>query len=92
MLLFALVHPRWEVVFQPKYAASLNLIEPWWQVLRALALAGRRFESWADICQAVQRATAYWNAPKHPFVWGRRRRHRPRPRRAPGIARLPAVA
>ena len=30
----ALAHPRWEVVFQPTYAAYLNLIEPWWKVLR----------------------------------------------------------
>ena len=28
LLLFAVVHPRWEFVFQPKYAAYLNLIEP----------------------------------------------------------------
>src|SRR5215211_3033662 len=41
VLLFALAHPRWEFVFQPKYAAYLNLIEPWWKVLRSLALKGR---------------------------------------------------
>lgn len=29
VLLFCLMHPRWECVFQPKYAAYLNLIEPW---------------------------------------------------------------
>jgi hypothetical protein len=58
--------------------------------LRSLALKGRRFENWADLCQAIRRATAYWNAHKHPFVWGRRRRHRPR--RASGIASLPAIA
>ncbi len=90
VLLFALAHPRWECVFQPKYAASLNLIEPWWKILRSLALKGKRFETWEDICAAVEAATAYWNAHQHPFVWGRRRRHRPR--RAPGIACLPAVA
>ena len=45
VLLFALAHPRWEFVFQPKYAAYLNLIEPWWKVLRSLALKGRRFET-----------------------------------------------
>jgi hypothetical protein len=28
VLLFSLGHPRWEFVFQPKYAAYLNLIEP----------------------------------------------------------------
>ena len=38
VLLFNLAHPRWEFVFQPKYAAYLNLIEPWWKVLRSLAL------------------------------------------------------
>ncbi|MGZ3637951.1 MAG: transposase, partial [Ktedonobacterales bacterium] len=78
VLLFALTHPRWEFVFQPTYAAYLNLIEPWWKILRSLALKGRRFASWAEICQAVERATAYWNAHKHPFIWGRRRRHQPR--------------
>jgi hypothetical protein len=45
VLLFGLLHPRWEFVFQPKYAAYLNLIEPWWKVLRSLALRGRRFEA-----------------------------------------------
>ncbi len=89
VLLFVLHHPRWEFVFQPKYAAYLNLIEPWWKILRSLALKGRRFESWADVCRAVAAATAYWNAHKHPFIWGRRRRHRPR--RNPGIAAAPSV-
>jgi hypothetical protein len=27
--LFNLADPRWEFVFQPKYATYLNLIEPW---------------------------------------------------------------
>jgi hypothetical protein len=43
VLLFALWHPRWEFVFQPRYAAYLNPIEPWWKVLKSLALLGRRF-------------------------------------------------
>jgi transposase len=90
VLLFSLAHPRWECVFQPTYAAYLNLIEPWWKVLRSLALKGRRFESWQEIAQAVREATAYWNAHRHPFVWGRRRRHHPR-RRA-GLALLPKAA
>ncbi len=90
VLLFLLTHPRWEMVFQPKYAAYLNLIEPWWKVLRSLALKGRRFEAWAEIEEAVKRATAYWNDRRHPFVWGRRRRHQPR--RQPGIALLPKAA
>jgi transposase len=90
VLLWALARPRWEFVFQPTYAAYLNLIEPWWKVLRSLALKGRRFENWPEVCAAVAAATAYWNDHRHPFVWGRRRRRRAA-RRA-GIARLPIVA
>jgi transposase len=89
VLLWALVHPRWEFVFQPTYAAYLNLTEPWWKILRSLALKGRRFATWEEVSQAVEQATADWNAHGHPFVWGRRRRHRPH-RRA-GIGRLPLV-
>jgi hypothetical protein len=68
VLLFSLLHPRREFVFQPKYAAYLNLIEPWWKVLRSLALKGRRFEAWAEIEEAVRRATTYWNDHRHAFV------------------------
>lgn len=90
VLLFSLAHPRWEFLFQPKYAAYLNLIEPWWKVLRSLALKGRRFQNWEEVCQAIRDGTAYWNAHRHPFIWGRRRRHQPR--RQPGIALLAKVA
>ena len=87
VLLFSLLHPRWEFVFQPKYAAYLNLIEPWWKVLRSLALKGRRFEGWGEIENVIACATAYWNDHRHPFIWGRRRRHRPSQRL--GIAAVP---
>ncbi len=91
VLLFSLSHPRWEFVFQPKYAAYLNLIEPWWKVLRSLALKGRRFETWQDIEQAIHAATGYWNNHRHPFIWGKQ--HKPRhPHRVPGIALTPNVA
>ena len=90
VLLWSLTHPRWEFVFQPTYAAYLNLIEPWWKVLRSLALKGRRFATWDDICAALTRATSYWNGHRHPFVWGRRKR-RSRARQA-GIAHLPVAA
>ncbi len=90
VLLWALTHPRWEFVFQPTYAAYLNLIEPWWKILRSLALKGRRFETWEQVREAVDAATRYWNAHRHPFRWGRRKRHRPA--RSAGIAALPTVS
>ena len=89
-LLWSLAHPRWEFVFQPTYAAYLNLIEPWWKVLRSLALKGRRFDTWEAIERAVDQATAYWNAHRHPFVWGRRKRRRAA--RRTGLADLPLAA
>jgi hypothetical protein len=85
-----LSHLRWEFVFQPTYAAYLNLIELWWKVLRSLALKGRRFDTWEQVYQVIAAATAYWNAHRHPFIWGRRRRHRLR--RQAGIAVLPKAA
>lgn len=53
----------------PKYAAWLNLIEPWWKILKALALKGRRFETTAELETALRDALAYWNAHRHPFYW-----------------------
>jgi transposase len=90
VLLWALAHPHWEFVFQPTQAAYLNLIEPWWKIVRSLALKGRRFTSWDALWQAVEAATRYWNAHRHPFVWGRRK-HR-RAVRSAGIASLPTPA
>jgi transposase len=85
VLLWSLAHPRWESIFQPTYAAYLNLIEPWWKTLRSLALKGRCFATWEEVAQAIAGATAYWNKHRHPFLWGQRRRHRAR--RKPGLAR-----
>lgn len=90
VLLFCLAHPRWEFLFQPTYAPYLNLIEPWWKVLRSLALKVRRFESWAEIVAAVREATSYWNAHRHPFEWGKR--NRKRPARRAGVAVVPVAA
>lgn len=53
----------------PKYAAWLNLIEPWWKQLRSLALKGRRFENPEEVIRAVDEATHYWNDHPHPYVW-----------------------
>lgn len=90
VLFFNLAYPRWEFVFQPKYAAYLNLIEPWWKTLKSLALKGRFFETWEEIEAAVGRASEYWNKHRHPYVWGRRRRHRRT--REPGVGAMPNVA
>jgi transposase len=90
VLLWAVTHPRWAFVFQPTYAAYLNLIEPWWKILRSLALKGRRFATWEELCAAIAAATRYWNAHRHPFVWGRRKRRRPP--RPTGIGCLPPAA
>jgi len=60
------------VLFLPKYACWLNLIEPWWKQLKSLALKGNRFESLDEIIQALYEAVEYWNAHRHPYVWKKR--------------------
>jgi transposase len=67
--LWALAHERVSFLFQPVYAPWLNLIEPWWKTLRSLALKGRVFATAAAVTEAIQRATAYWNAHRTPFRW-----------------------
>jgi hypothetical protein len=63
----------------PKYAAWLNLIEPWWKVLRGLALKGRRFETLAELEAALRDALAYWNAHRHPYRWRKCPQQQPAP-------------
>jgi transposase len=64
--------PDIQVMFIPKYACWLNLIEPWWKQLRSLALKGQRFETLDELTQALNRAVAYWNAHRHAYVWKKR--------------------
>ncbi len=67
--LWALTHERVSFLFQPVYTPWLNLIEPWWKTLRKLALKGRRFETVADVTDAIRAGTNYWNAHRHPYQW-----------------------
>jgi hypothetical protein len=60
-------------------AAWLNLIEPWWTLLNALALQGRRFATVVDLETAVRGALTYWTAHRHPFTWHTRPPHPPTP-------------
>ena len=64
-----LAWPEIHVQFMPKYACWLNLIEPWWKQLKALALKGRRFETLVELEHALWEAVAYWNAHAHPYHW-----------------------
>jgi hypothetical protein len=90
VLLRAPAHPRWEVGGTPTCAASLNLIGPWWKLLRSLARKGRRFARWDGVAAAVAAATQEWTAHRHRFAWGRRKRCRAA--RRCGLAHLPLAA
>lgn len=61
--------PEIRLQFIPKYACWLNLIEPWWMQLKALALKGRRFETMEELINAFTDSLTYWNAPKRPYQW-----------------------
>jgi transposase len=64
-----LAWPEIQLQFIPKYACWLNLIEPWWKQLKSLALNGRRFQTTAELTEALHDALAYWNAHRHPYCW-----------------------
>lgn len=64
-----LAWPEIRVQYLPKYASWLNLIEPWWKQLKALALKGRRFETTDELARALLDALAYWNAHRRPYRW-----------------------
>jgi hypothetical protein len=68
--------PEVQIQFIPKYACWLNLIEPWWKQLRSLALKGRRFETTAELSQALYGAVEYWNAHRHPYAMSGRSCHK----------------
>jgi transposase len=61
--------PNIQILFIPKYACWLNLIEPWWKQLRSLALKGKRFENLDELTSALNQALDYWNVHRHPYVW-----------------------
>jgi hypothetical protein len=61
--------PEVQVLFLPKYACWLNLIEPWWKQLRSLALKGRRFDSVRELEASLWAALDYWNSHRHPYHW-----------------------
>lgn len=75
-MLFSLVHPRREFVTQLNLC---RLSQPDRAVVEGAALTGVDVPSLrrlAEIENAIACATAYWNDHRHPFIWGRRRRHR----------------
>jgi len=61
--------PEIQILFLPKYACWLNLIEPWWKQLKSLALKGRRFENQTELETALWDALAYWNKHRYPYRW-----------------------
>ena len=64
--------PEIQILFLPKYACWLNLIEPWWKQLKSLALKGRRFENQSELETALWSALDYWNEHRYPYRWKKR--------------------
>lgn len=64
-----LAWPEIQIQFTPKYAPWLNLIEPWWKQLKALALKGRRFESQHELMTAFVESVEFWNKYPRPYHW-----------------------
>jgi hypothetical protein len=80
-------HPRIQQRFIPVKAAWLNLMEPWWRLLRREAFAGQSFADTEEVNQAAADGTRRLNARAKPWVWGRPART-PRKRRRAFVYRL----
>ena len=72
-----LAWPEFQILYLPKYAAWLNLIEPWWKQLNSLTRKGRRFASTEELAAAITAGVEYWNEHKHPYVWKKRPQEQP---------------
>jgi hypothetical protein len=57
--------------FIPVKAAWLNLMEPWWRLLRREAFAGQSFVDAQEVNHAAADGTRRLNARAKPWVWGR---------------------
>jgi hypothetical protein len=93
VLLFMRAHPRWEIDGVP--AEIRRLPQPDRAVVEDAARARPRRAAFRDLGRGGRGGRPgdgllECAPPRHPFVWGRRRRHRPR--RQPGIALLPKAA
>jgi transposase len=73
-----LAHAEIQVLFLPKYACWLNLIEPWWKQIRSLALKGKRFDAITDLENALWKALDYWNVHRHPYQWKKKPQDQPK--------------
>jgi transposase len=60
----------------PTKAAWLNLIEAWMSMFERDVIRNSSFECLADFSHATRRYLVYYNAQRHPFRWGRKRKRR----------------
>ena len=67
---------RVQLVFLPSKSAWLNLIEPFWAILKDELIRGSDFQGRAEFREALRPYLAFYNARCHPFVWGRQRKAR----------------
>lgn len=64
------------LVFLPSKAAWLNLIEPFWRIMREEMINGSDFKDRAEFRAALRDYIAYHNRVARPFIWGRQRKAR----------------
>jgi transposase len=69
-------HDRVQWVFLPSKAAWLNLIEPFWRILKDQMLKGSDFQSPPEFRAALRCFLALYNRRCNPYIWGRKRKAR----------------
>ena len=87
MMLFMLGAPALEIVFHPSTPPTWTSSSHGGRCCARSPSPGAASGPGTRSPRPSTEATAYWNAHRRPFLWGQRRRRRPR--RQPGIALLP---
>ncbi len=64
------------LVFLPSKSAWLNLIEPFWRIMREEMINGSDFQERAEFRTALQQYIGYYTRFGRPFIWGRQRKAR----------------
>ncbi len=67
---------RVQLVFLPSKSAWLNLIEPFWRVLKDQMLKGSDFQTRPEFRATLRCFLTLYNRRCHPYIWGRERKAR----------------
>jgi len=62
-------HPRWHPHYTPTYAAWLNQVEIWFNIITQKAIRRGAFKSVKELIEKIEQYLKEYNKHAHPFAW-----------------------